>query len=86
MTIHKSKGLEFHTLVALGIENETFFGKDDVERSAFFVQVSRAKERLLLTFEKKRPRPLDYEKYWVEDRTPQKEFIGYAWCSSISLW
>lgn len=78
MTIHKSKGLEFHTVVALGIENEAFFGKADVERSAFFVQISRAKERLLLTFAKKRPQPLEYKKYWVEDRTPQMEFIGYA--------
>jgi superfamily I DNA/RNA helicase len=78
MTIHKSKGLEFHTVIALAIENETFFGKDDVERSAFFVQVSRAKERLLLTFVKNRPRPLNYERYWAEDRSPQKEFIGYA--------
>ncbi len=24
MTIHKSKGMEFHTVIALGIENEVF--------------------------------------------------------------
>ena len=27
MTIHKSKGLEFHSVIMLAVENETFWGK-----------------------------------------------------------
>ena len=46
MTIHKSKGLEFHSVIMLAVENETFWGKKDAERCAFFVGVSRAKQRL----------------------------------------
>lgn len=46
MTVHKSKGLEFHTVIAMGIENQIFFGGIDSTRPIFFVQISRAKERL----------------------------------------
>ncbi len=44
MTVHKSKGLEFHTVIALGIEQQMYFGTIDEKRSTF-VQISRAKER-----------------------------------------
>ena len=43
MTMHKSKGLEFDSVILLGVENQTFWGKADEERCAFFVGVSRAK-------------------------------------------
>jgi superfamily I DNA/RNA helicase len=49
MSIHKSKGLEFDTVIMMGVEGETFWGKIDEERSACFVGISRAKNRLLLT-------------------------------------
>lgn len=76
LTIHKSKGLEFHSVVLLGIENETFWGKLEDERCAFFVGVSRAKERLILTESKNRP--LNTPPYkWSENRTPHKEFFSY---------
>jgi superfamily I DNA/RNA helicase len=55
MSVHKSKGLEFHTVVGIGIENQSFFNSADVERSVFFVMISRAKERLFLTCCKQRP-------------------------------
>jgi len=48
-TIHKCKGLEFHTVVVQGFERETFFGKKVDAECAFFVAISRAKERLVLT-------------------------------------
>src|SRR5262249_51922156 len=57
MTIHKSKGLEFDSVIVLGVEEETFFGKLVDERAAFFVAISRAKRRLRLTWVKKRPVP-----------------------------
>jgi superfamily I DNA/RNA helicase len=78
MTVHKSKGLEFHTVVGMGIEKESFFNSDDVERSVFFVMISRAKERLFLSCCKQRPRPPFYKKRWDEARTAHKEFLTYA--------
>jgi superfamily I DNA/RNA helicase len=78
MTVHKSKGLEFHTVVGMGIENESFFNSDDVERPVFFVMISRAKERLFLSCCKQRPRPPFYKKRWDEARTAHKEFLTYG--------
>jgi superfamily I DNA/RNA helicase len=77
MSIHKSKGLEFDTVVVLGVERETFWGDADAERSAYFVGISRAKRRLFLTACELRERP-DGAKYWNVDRTQHDEFIGYA--------
>lgn len=78
LTIHKSKGLEFDTVIILGVEKETFWGKEEEERCAFFVGVSRAKRRLVLTFAKQRPRPDGWTKRWDEQRSHQKEYFGYA--------
>jgi superfamily I DNA/RNA helicase len=78
MTIHKSKGLEFDTVVVLGVEMETFWGKADEERSAFFVGISRAKRHLCLTVTRHRERPEGYRRRWDEERRPHKEFLGYA--------
>ena len=35
MTIHKSKGLELHSVIMLAVEKETFWGDKDAERCAF---------------------------------------------------
>lgn len=78
MSIHKSKGLEFHTVVVLGIENETFWGGLEAERSTYFVGVSRAKQRLVLTACSARERPAGAKGIWRIGRTEQEEFIGYA--------
>jgi superfamily I DNA/RNA helicase len=78
MTVHKSKGLEFRTVIGIGIEKESFFNADDVERSVFFVMISRAKERLFLTCCKQRPRPTFYKKRWDEVRTAHREFLTYG--------
>lgn len=53
MTIHKSKGLEYHTVVFIGLEDGAFWSFDkqpDEDKSAFFVALSRAKERVIFTF------------------------------------
>lgn len=53
MTIHKSKGLEYHTVVFLGLEDgafRDFAGQSEDERRAFFVAFSRARQRVLFTF------------------------------------
>lgn len=82
MTIHKSKGLEFDTVVMLGIENQTFFGKIADERAAYFVGISRAKRVLVLTNASRRSRPTGYQRRWDEQRTPQQEFLGYAFAQT----
>jgi superfamily I DNA/RNA helicase len=78
MTIHKSKGLEFDTVIVLGVEEEAFWGDDEAERSGFFVAISRAKRRLVLTVAGRRERPEGAKHYWKTGRTPQAEFLGYA--------
>ena len=77
MSIHKSKGLEFDTVVLLAVERETFWAKDEDERSAFFVGISRAKRRLFLTVSERRERP-DQARRWNEERSEHDEFLGYA--------
>lgn len=77
MSIHKSKGLEFDTVVVLGIEAQTFWSDQVAERSAFFVGVSRAKRRLYMTvcMERKQPKGA---RNWKVARTAHEEFVGYA--------
>nr|WP_256099256.1 ATP-dependent helicase [Variovorax sp. SG517] len=77
MTIHKSKGLEFDTVVMLGVERQTYWGNVTAERSAYFVGISRAKRRLWLTVAGYRGRPEGASR-WDEVRTPHAEFLGYA--------
>ena len=78
MSIHKSKGLEFDTVVVLGVEKETFWGEAEAERSAFFVGISRAKRRLYLTVCERRERPDGANPRWSVLRTEHDEFVGYA--------
>jgi UvrD-like helicase C-terminal domain len=52
MTIHKSKGLEYHTVIFVGLHQNAFFGyrnNQSEETKAFFVALSRAKERVFFT-------------------------------------
>jgi superfamily I DNA/RNA helicase len=78
LTIHKSKGLEFDSVIIMAVENEIFFGNQDENRCAFFVGVSRAKKRLALTCANYRERPKGYTKRWEENRSPQNEYFGYG--------
>lgn len=77
MTIHKSKGLEFDTVVMLGVERQTYWGDAVEERSAYFVGISRAKRRLWLTVAGRRERPAGARR-WDEARTAHAEFLSYA--------
>jgi len=52
MTIHKSKGLEYHTVIFIGLEDGAFWGykKNPYgEACSFFVALSRAKYRVIFT-------------------------------------
>lgn len=78
LTIHKSKGLEFDSVIIMAVENEIFFGNQDENRCAYFVGVSRAKKRLVLTHANQRERPAGHTKRWDVQRTAQYEYFGYA--------
>lgn len=78
MTIHKSKGLEFDTVIVLGVEKEAFWGDAEEERSGFFVAISRAKRRLVLTRASRRDKPEGANAYWKIARTPHAEFLSYV--------
>lgn len=73
-----AKGLEFDSVVLLGVEAQTFWGNLQDERAAFFVGISRAKRRLLLTVAQRRQRPAGFMRRWDEMRRSHVEFLGYA--------
>jgi superfamily I DNA/RNA helicase len=53
MTIHKSKGLEYHTVIFVGLDDGAWwsFASDQVEGTAnFFVAFTRAKQRVVFTY------------------------------------
>ncbi|WP_457609660.1 UvrD-helicase domain-containing protein [Lutibacter sp.] len=57
MTIHKSKGLEYNSIIFVGLEDGAFWSfekQPDEDKRAFFVALSRAKERVAFTFSKTR--------------------------------
>ncbi|EJF7775809.1 ATP-binding domain-containing protein, partial [Salmonella enterica subsp. enterica] len=78
LTIHKSKGLEFDSTIIMAVENEIFFGDQDANRCAFFVGVSRAKRRLVVTYAKERDKPDNYSGIWRTNRSAQLEYFGYT--------
>jgi len=58
MTIHKSKGLEYNTIVFIGLEDSALWGFRRApvdETCAFFVAFSRAIARVIFTFSEMRP-------------------------------
>ncbi|RKR84095.1 superfamily I DNA/RNA helicase [Mucilaginibacter gracilis] len=58
MTVHKSKGLEYHTVIFIGLEDGAFWKfqeNPNEDKCTFFVALSRAKERVVFTFSKQRP-------------------------------
>ena len=57
MTIHKSKGLEYHTVIFIGLEDGAFWSfrsQSAEDTCAFFVAFSRAEQQVLFTFSKSR--------------------------------
>ena len=52
MTVHKSKGLEFHTMIFFGLDSQTWWSlrpDRDEELKSFFVAFTRAKQRAFFT-------------------------------------
>lgn len=77
LTIHKSKGLEFDSVIIMAVDNEIFFGNQDENRCAFFVAVSRAKRKLLLSFSSQREKPSGFTGRWSVNRSVHTEYYGY---------
>lgn len=53
MTIHKSKGLEYHSVIFVGLDDGAWwsFASDQIEGTAgFFVAFTRAKQRVVFTY------------------------------------
>ncbi|MCE1204923.1 MAG: ATP-dependent helicase [Holophagaceae bacterium] len=53
MTIHKSKGLEYHSVIFVGLDDGAWwsFSNDQIEATAgFFVAFTRAKQRVIFTY------------------------------------
>src|SRR5690606_25040885 len=62
MTIHKSKGLEFDTVIFVGLEDKqwwNFPNQPDEEKRAFFVAFSRAIRQVIFTYSELRQDPRD---------------------------
>jgi superfamily I DNA/RNA helicase len=66
MTIHKSKGLEFHTMIFYGLDSKTWWsltpGRVE-ELNSFFVAFTRAKQRAFFTLCIDRGQPVT----WIEN-------------------
>ena len=81
MTIHKSKGLEYHTVIFVGLEDSAWwsFAKQPEEsRSAFFVAFSRAKQRVIFTYCKKRGERKKISSFYdvLRDAGVETKYIG----------
>lgn len=53
MTIHKSKGLEYHTVIFIGLDDDAWFAfrsQTKEEMCGFFVAFTRAKQRVLFSY------------------------------------
>jgi hypothetical protein len=53
MTIHKSKGLEYHTVMFIGFDDKAWWGYKNEraeETCSFFVAFTRAKQRVIFTY------------------------------------
>ncbi|MGP5366970.1 UvrD-helicase domain-containing protein [Pseudomonas helleri] len=78
LTVHKSKGLEFDSVIMLGVEDQAYWGNDTHEtRCTFFVGVSRAKRRLVVTTSAARDN-LGNISHWRFKRSPHTEFLAYV--------
>lgn len=76
MTIHKSKGLEFDVVFMPAVEQESFWGRDS--EAVYFVGVSRARHRLVLSSAMNRPCPSGIAGRWDVLRRRHVRFLNFA--------
>ena len=85
MTVHKSKGLEYDTVIFVGLDDKewwAFAEQPQEEQRTFFVAFSRAKERVLFTFSHARdrggPRPEQRARTKIEGLYAMLDRAGVA--------
>ncbi len=78
LTIHKCKVLEFDSVIVQGVETQTFFGTQDANQCAYFVAISRAKKRLVVTTSAFREKLQGANWHWSETRTAHEQFLSYV--------
>jgi superfamily I DNA/RNA helicase len=81
MTIHKSKGLEYHTIVFVGLEDSALWGftrNPAEETCAFFVAFSRAKQRVVFTVCQTRPGRFGIEHQTTKNIEPLYKILDEA--------
>jgi DNA helicase II / ATP-dependent DNA helicase PcrA len=81
MTIHKSKGLEFRTVIFLGLEDGQWWGfrrQPEEEKRAFFVAFSRAIERVVFTWSDERDGRFCRQRQSRKDVDALHEILGQA--------
>lgn len=69
MTIHKSKGLEFHTMIFYGLDNQTWWSLRPNNRedlNVFFVAFTRARQRAFFTLCRERGGAIHWLKHLLE--------------------
>lgn len=77
MTIHKCKGMEFECVIVPCTEEETWWGDLEENRCSYYVAVSRAKSRLVVSCAARRARPEGFPNRWSVSRRAHAEFLGY---------
>ena len=88
MTIHKSKGLEYHTIVFIGLEDSALWGfqqNPQEETCAFFVAFSRAKQRVLFSVCQTRPGRFGIEQQTTDNIEPLYQLLDEAGVDRIEV-
>lgn len=76
MTIHKSKGLEFHTMIFFGLDSRSWGSLQpdaDEELNAFFVALTRAAQRAFFTFCEGRGGRIEWLEDLLGDKVPRRQ-------------
>lgn len=77
MTIHKSKGLEFHTMIFFGLDSRSWrslLPNADEELNAFFVALTRAAQRAFFTYCEERGGQIDWLQQLLGNAVPRIPF------------
>lgn len=78
MTIHKSKGLEFHTMIFFGLDSRNWRSLQpdaDEELNAFFVAFTRAGQRAFFTFCRQRGGHIEWLEELLGDSVPRVALV-----------
>ncbi len=89
MTIHKSKGLEYHTVMFVGLEDSSWWAyarQEEEERRAFFVAFSRAIVRVVFTFARRRDAGRGDQRQSRSGLTTLYDALEQAGANTLTVW